>query len=121
MGKAILETLGYTVLPAQSGEDAIELYKQNAERVDLVILDMIMPGMSGAETYSALRGLNLRAKVILSSGYSMNDQALRIMEHGCNGFIQKPFNVPDLSEKIREVLENDQGNPERDAPTRSVE
>ena len=106
VGKAMLETLGYMVLPARSGEDAIEIYKENTGRVDLVILDMIMPGMSGAETYTVLREMDLRVKVILSSGYSMNDQALSIMKQGCNGFIQKPFNVSDLSKKVREVLED---------------
>jgi two-component system cell cycle sensor histidine kinase/response regulator CckA len=83
------------------------LYKENTGRVDLVILDMIMPGMSGAETYTVLRGMDLQVKVILSSGYSMNDQAFSIMKRGCSGFIQKPFNVSDLSKKVREVLVED--------------
>jgi two-component system cell cycle sensor histidine kinase/response regulator CckA len=107
VGKAMLETLGYMVLPAGSGEEAIDLYKENTGKIDLVILDMIMPGMSGAETYTVLREMNLRVKVLLSSGYSMNDQALSIMKQGCNGFIQKPFNVSNLSKKVREVLVED--------------
>ena len=104
VGKVILEKLGYKVLPARSGEEALKAYRESKEGIDLVILDMIMPGMSGAETYTELKKMNRHTKVILSSGYSMNDQALSVMEQGCDGFIQKPFNVPDLSRKIREVL-----------------
>ena len=104
VGKVILEKLGYKVLPARSGEEALKTYRESKEGIDLVILDMIMPGMSGAETYTELKKMNRHTKVILSSGYSMNDQALSVMEQGCDGFIQKPFNVPDLSRKIREVL-----------------
>ena len=64
-----------------------------------------MPGMSGAETYDVIKKINPDIKVILSSGYSLEGQATKILERGCNGFIQKPFNVSDLSRKIREVLD----------------
>ncbi len=104
VGRVILDKLGYKVLTALSGEEAAKTFQNNKDRVDLVILDMIMPGMSGQETYVALKEINPGVKVLLSSGYSMNEQAASVMEQGCNGFIQKPFNVPDLSKKIREVL-----------------
>ena len=72
---------------------------------DLVILDMIMPSVSGGDTYDRLKAMNPKVKVILSSGYSLNAQAAKIIARGCNGFIQKPFNINDLSQKIRQVLE----------------
>ena len=101
----LLETLGYTVLIAQSGQDAVELYRKNQKNIHLVILDMIMPVMSGSETFEKLKETNPDIKVILSSGYSINGQAAEILERGCKGFIQKPFNVHELSLKIREVLD----------------
>ena len=73
-------------------------------QIDLVILDMIMPGMGGAATFDMLRDINPSAKIILSSGYDINGDARKILERGCNGFIQKPFLMNDLSRKIREIL-----------------
>jgi DNA-binding NtrC family response regulator len=66
---------------------------------------MIMPGLSGSETFDRIMELNTSAKIILSSGYSLNDQAQQIMNKGCLGFIQKPFDIVQLSRKVREVLE----------------
>jgi two-component system cell cycle sensor histidine kinase/response regulator CckA len=106
VSKAILETLGYRVYGAKNGEDAVELYKEKKDEIDLVILDMIMPGLSGGETFDCIKMLNASAKVMLSSGYSLDKQAQNIMEKGCNGFIQKPFNIADLSRKIRDVLDS---------------
>ena len=71
----------------------------------MVILDMIMPGMSGGDTYDSLKEINPDVKTLLSSGYSISGQATEILERGCNGFIQKPFNMRDLSIKIREILD----------------
>ena len=105
VGRAILQKLGYTVTSAKSGEDALILYERDQDQIDLVILDMVMPIMNGGETYEALKKINPKIKVILSSGYSLNGQAIRIMKKGCNGFIQKPFNIGELSNKIREVLD----------------
>ena len=73
---------------------------------DMVILDMIMPEMGGGETYDRLREINPDIKVLLSSGYSINGQATEILERGCNGFIQKPFNMKGLSRSIRGILDN---------------
>lgn len=105
VGRAILEELGYTVLSAKSGQEAIAIYAEHKKEVDLVILDMVMPAMSGGKTYDKLKKINPGIKVILSSGYSLNGHALGILERGCKGFIQKPFNVNELSKKIQEVLE----------------
>ena len=102
----ILESLGYNVLAARSGREAIEIYKATWEKIALVILDMIMPEIGGGETFDHLKEINPDVKVILSSGYSLSGQAVKIMEKGCYAFIQKPFTVMSLSQKIREVLDD---------------
>jgi len=101
----LLELLGYKVLIARSGKEAIRKYDEDKERIDLVILDMIMPDMSGGEVYNRMKDINHKVKVLLSSGYSINGQATEILDRGCNGFIQKPFRMKGLSQKLREVLD----------------
>jgi PAS domain S-box-containing protein len=105
VGGEMLEALGYKVFIAGNGLEALALYEEKKKEIDIVVLDMVMPDMSGGETYDRLKEMNPGLKVILSSGYSMNDQTCKIMERGCNGFIQKPFNMNDLSRKLWEVLE----------------
>lgn len=100
----MLKALGYAVHTAASGREAIEIFDEHNTAIDLVILDMIMPGLSGSETYDALKKVRPDVKVILSSGYSIDGQAAQIMEKGCNAFIQKPFTMDELSARIRDVL-----------------
>ncbi len=104
VGEELLQELGYKVLVARSGQGAIKLYKKNTAKIDLVIMDMIMPGMGGGETFDHLKEINPDIKVLLSSGYSINGQASEILERGCDGFIQKPFNINQLSEKIQGII-----------------
>ncbi len=103
--REILEMLGYTVITASGGQEALDTYMTEKDRIDLVILDMIMPGMGGGETFDRLKEVNPNVKVILSSGYSITGRATQIMERGCRSFIQKPFNINEISSKIREVLD----------------
>jgi two-component system cell cycle sensor histidine kinase/response regulator CckA len=105
VSKEILEELGYSVITARSGSDAVKIYQSMKDEIDLVILDMVMPEMGGGETFDLLKLISPQVKVILSSGYSIDGQAMEIMERGCHGFIQKPFSIEDLSKKIREVLD----------------
>jgi DNA-binding NtrC family response regulator len=70
----------------------------------MIILDMIMPDMGGSDVYDKIKAIDPNVKVLLSSGYSIDGQATEILNRGCNGFIQKPFNLKRLSRKIREVL-----------------
>jgi CheY-like chemotaxis protein len=104
IGKKTLEKMGYNVLTARNGKEAIELYKHNQAEIDIVVLDMVMPEMGGGEVYDVLKEINPNAKVILSSGYSVEGEATEILERGCNGFVQKPFKPGVLTEKIREIL-----------------
>jgi CheY-like chemotaxis protein len=105
VGKEMLDALGYSVLFAKSGKDAIELYKANKDKIHLVLLDMIMPGIGGGEAYDKMKEINPDIKVLLSSGYSIDGQATEILKRGCDGFIQKPFNLKQLSQRIRKILD----------------
>ena len=100
-----LKTMGYDVITAKNGKEAIERYKENLARVDIVLLDMIMPEMGGGKTYDRLKEINPNVKVLLSSGYSIEGQASEILKRGCNGFIQKPFRMRLLLKKMKEILE----------------
>jgi two-component system, cell cycle sensor histidine kinase and response regulator CckA len=101
----MMKRMGYKVLVAMSGEEAVKIYREKMGEIDMVIVDMIMPGMGGSETYDALKNINSNVKVLLSSGYSVMGDATKILDRGCNGFLQKPFNVKQLSQKIREILD----------------
>jgi two-component system, cell cycle sensor histidine kinase and response regulator CckA len=104
VNRDMLEALGYSVLVARSGREAVDVYQKNVDVVDLVILDVIMPDMGGEETFAALSRINPLVAVVLSSGYSLEGPMRKIMDHGCKAFIQKPFTINMLSQKLREVL-----------------
>jgi len=104
IGVKMLERLGFTVISAFSGGEAIQLYRKHQGNIDIVILDMVMPETSGSETYDQLRQLNPDVKVLLSSGYSINGKAEELLNRGCNDFIQKPFTMDQLNKKIRKLL-----------------
>jgi two-component system, cell cycle sensor histidine kinase and response regulator CckA len=105
VSEEMLMVLGYTVHTAPSGKKAIELYREHKDTIDMVILDMIMPDLSGGETYDQLKQINPHVRVLLSSGYSRDSQASEIGGRGGNGFIQKPFDMKDLARKIRDMLD----------------
>jgi CheY-like chemotaxis protein len=105
VGGQLLERLGYRVFTAGSGPEALELYAARKGEIDLVVLDMIMPGMSGGETYDRMREIDPEVRVLLSSGYTLDGQAQEILDRGCQGFIQKPFDLKALSRKIRQALD----------------
>ncbi len=105
VGQELLEALGYRVLLSGDGKDALDVYKKNRDRIDIVLLDIVMPHMGGGEVYEKIKGINPDVKVLLLSGYSIDGEAADIMKRGCNGFIQKPFTMKELSGRIRQVLE----------------
>ncbi|MDA8139089.1 MAG: PAS domain S-box protein [Desulfobacteraceae bacterium] len=104
VSQSMLERLGYTVLPAEGGLPALEIFEQFKDRIDLVVLDMIMPDLSGSAVFDHLRDMRPDVKVLLCSGYSLTQQAEDMLARGCAGFIQKPFNMERLSQKIKEIL-----------------
>ena len=107
IAEELLNTLGYRVMIARSGKEAVEACKKNKDRIDIVLLDMIMPDMSGSDTYDRMKEIDPEIKVLLSSGYSIDGRATEILDQGCNGFIQKPFKMKELSQKLREILDED--------------
>lgn len=107
MLKDMLESLGYKVGMAANGTEAIDLYSKHGSTIDLVIIDMIMPGLDGKETYLRLKELNPDVKVILASGYSHDTRAQEIINEGVCDFVYKPFTVGELSRKIRHILNDE--------------
>jgi PAS domain S-box-containing protein len=105
VGTRMLNKLGYKVFTARDGREAIGVFQKHQGKIDVIVLDMIMPQMGGGETYDRIKKITPGVKVLLSSGYSINGQASEILNRGCNGFIQKPFNLQDLSQSLRTVLE----------------
>ncbi len=104
VGVQMLKKIGYTVLQAKTGTEAVTIYEELKGEIDLVILDMIMPGLGGGETYDKMKEIDPNLKALLSSGYSIDGKATEILDRGCDGFIQKPFDMKDLSKKIKEIL-----------------
>ncbi len=100
----MLEKLGYNILIAKDGKEAVDIYNDCKDEIELVILDVVMPGMSGGETYDLLKNTDPYVKVLLSSGYSLDGEASKILDKGCEGFIQKPFNMREISDKIIEII-----------------
>ncbi len=105
VGIRMLQHFGYDVLSAANGRKAIEIYTANKDKIDLVVLDMVMPDMGGRVVYERLKQCNPDVKVLLSSGYSLSGEAAEIMRSGCNGFIQKPFNIKELTAQIDQILQ----------------
>ena len=106
VAEELFKELGYKVLIARGGKEAVEIYEKNKGQIDIVVLDMIMPDMSGSMTYDRMKEIDPGIKVLLASGYSINGQATEILDRGCDGFIQKPFRVKELSQKLREILDD---------------
>lgn len=99
-----LEALGYEVYAAASGREALDVYAKKQEEIALVILDMVMPGLSGGETVDLLREINPAVRVLLSGGYGIEGQAQQILSRGCDGFLQKPFDFECLSREVDRML-----------------
>jgi len=106
LGKNILTRFGYTVLMVSDGETALEVYREKKEKISLVILDIIMPGMGGRECLKKLFKMNPKSKVIIASGYSINGSTKEALEAGAKGFIGKPYNINQMLKAVREALDN---------------
>jgi CheY-like chemotaxis protein len=104
VGSLMLQKLGYNVLAASNEHKAIKILKEN--EVAFVILDMLIPGMNGYEIYHQLKKIQPKVKILLASGYPGDQSEMRLENIGFNGYLQKPFNLKQLSEKIDEIWEN---------------
>jgi signal transduction histidine kinase/DNA-binding response OmpR family regulator len=102
--KAMLNELGYEVLLANGGKEALRIFDEHKDRINLLILDLVMPDLSGEIVYDRIKAVRPDVRVILSSGYSIEGQAESILKRGCDGFIQKPYNLNQLALKIKQIL-----------------
>jgi CheY-like chemotaxis protein len=106
LGSQVLEDMGYRVLTAANGEQALETYQSPGPRIDLVVMDLGMPGMGGHKALQAILALNPQAKVVIASGYSANGQVKASLDSGGAGFVAKPFRRLDLLTTVRAVLDS---------------
>ena len=105
VGVQILKKLGYSVLQARDGQEALEVFENNKNTVDLVILDMRMP-YNGGRAFDQLKQIKSDVKVLIASGYTEDQQIRELFKQGCIGFIQKPFSINLLSNKVSKALKN---------------
>ncbi len=105
LGRELLEEEGYRVLIASNGQDAIHLYRQRSAEIQLVILDLVMPGMDGGQTYLELRKINPDLKVFFCTGYMPDQVISALLEEESLKALQKPFNPENFVQMVREVLD----------------
>ena len=106
VGVNILRHLGYKVFGANSGKEAVDFFKENKDQFDLLIIDMIMPGMSGKETFDRIKEINPAVKILLLTGYTGPGKTNKMLKSGCDGVVEKPFKIKELSQKISDILSN---------------
>ncbi len=110
VARRMLSKSGYTVHLAADGVEAVELYRERGDQVAAVVLDLMMPEMDGAETFTRLREIDPEVRVLLTSGYSRDEAVEELLAAGARGFIEKPFESSALVQAVAEVL-NDSGVP----------
>jgi two-component system cell cycle sensor histidine kinase/response regulator CckA len=103
IGSQMVKRLGFDVIGAASGREAIKIFQKNSESIDIVILDLMMPDLGGPETIDALKEIQPNVNIVLSSGYGRDMQSPEILGR-CRAFIQKPFNLNQLSQTISSIL-----------------
>lgn len=104
LAKNILVREGFEVILAESGQKACDIFEKEKDRIDLVVLDMIMPGIDGKETYKRLHMLSPSVRVVFASGYSKDNPSLAIPDGDKTGFVQKPYNIDMLVGEVRRVM-----------------
>jgi two-component system, cell cycle sensor histidine kinase and response regulator CckA len=102
--KEMLEHMGYHLALAKSGREAIDTVKRTSKKISLILLDVVMPDMEGKATFSILKTLDPELKVLVISGYPAEGFPAQILREGCEGFLQKPFGLVELSRKIRAAM-----------------
>ena len=100
-----LQMLGYSVLLAENGADAVEIYEANPGAVDLVLMDMIMPKLGGSQAFARIREIDPQAKILLSSGFVNEEDIQHLLNQGACGFLAKPHRLPVVVKAVREALD----------------
>jgi CheY-like chemotaxis protein len=108
LGNQILRQFGYIVLTASDGESGLELYQKEKGKIDLVILDLIMPGMGGRRCLEELLRMNPKVKVVIASGYSVDGHTKEALEAGAKNFVSKPYAIRQMLKVVREVLDKNE-------------
>jgi len=106
MAQIGLESKGYKVFSAPDGASALATYRERQDEIDIVIADMVMPQISGPELFARIKEINPAVRVIVSSGYSHDQEGERMLRHGCLGYLQKPYNIDSLNQIVRSVLDS---------------
>lgn len=104
VGTIMLEKIGYQVLGAHNSAEAVEIFKRNGNKIDLVLLDLNLPDESGADTFNKIREIDPDARIILSTGYNETQEVYELMNLGCRGMLQKPFSLEKLFEVVAGAL-----------------
>jgi DNA-binding NtrC family response regulator len=105
LGTRILTKQGYTVLQAENGREALDLFRKDSSKISLVLLDLIMPEMGGTECLTELLEIDPKVKVVIASGYSADASVKETVQMGAKGFVSKPFRVKELLREVRKVLD----------------
>jgi CheY-like chemotaxis protein len=106
VGKNFLEKLGYKALVARNGLEAVEIFRLYKDEISLVVLDLIMPEMNGKQAFADIKSIQADAKVLISTGYAVDDKIEGFLNQGCHGFIQKPFSLFEFSSALRKILDS---------------
>jgi CheY-like chemotaxis protein len=102
----MLDSGGYQVISVENGQEALKVYRERFDQIDLVILDMAMPELNGKEAFKRFKEINPEVKVLLSSSYNQDGNTQEILRDGVLGFLQKPYGVNDILDKIRTVIDS---------------
>jgi CheY-like chemotaxis protein len=105
MASEMLAALGYSVVVSSDGQDALEYYKNHARKIDLVVLDIVMPRLGGFDCFMAMKAINPKIRALAFSGYVINDEVKRMLAEGARGFLHKPFDMKSLSTAIQNALD----------------
>ncbi|MEN8210651.1 MAG: ATP-binding protein [Thermodesulfobacteriota bacterium] len=105
VGKNFLKKLGYKPLVARNGLEAVEIFKIHKDKISLVVLDLIMPEMSGKQTFAEIKKIQQNSKILISTGYAVDDKIEELLDQGCQGFIRKPFSLNEFSHALRKILD----------------
>ena len=106
VGKNFLEKLGYKPIIARNGLEAVEIFRIYQDEISLVVLDLIMPKMNGKQAFAQIKNIREDAKILISTGYAVDDKIEGFLNRGCHGFIQKPFSLNQFSRALRKILDN---------------
>jgi len=105
VGKNFLDKLGYKPMIARNGLEAVEIFRTYQDQISLVVLDLIMPKMDGKQAFLEIKEIKADAKILISTGYAVDDKIEGFLNQGCHGFIQKPFSLNEFARALRKILD----------------